>query len=93
VILRGLHRSAELMVYVMRTLDDRIVRLEIRTEQFRIHLASIDRNSRDAQPAGVELLSMLKKLVVLKTLRERRESAGALYAGQLPKPFRAALRP
>ena len=67
----------------MHTLDDRIMRLEIRSEQLRIHLRSIDRNSRDAGCARAELLAMLKKMVLLKTLRERRESVRALDASQV----------
>jgi hypothetical protein len=65
----------------MHTLDDRIMGLEIRGEQLRIHLRSIDRNSRDAGYARAELLAMLKKMV--QTLRERRESVRALDASQV----------
>jgi hypothetical protein len=67
----------------MHTVDDRIMRLEIRSDQLRIHLSSIDRNSGDAGRARAELLAMLKKMVLIKTLRQRRESVRALDGSQI----------
>jgi hypothetical protein len=59
----------------MLELNNRISRLEICSEQLRIHLRSIDRTSLEADEVRSELLMMLQDLARLKRERLRLESS------------------
>jgi hypothetical protein len=56
----------------MYELNNQIARLEIRTEQFLIHLSEMGRNSAEAQSVRSYLLAMLEQMVKLKTERQLR---------------------
>jgi hypothetical protein len=58
----------------MIQLNNQIARLEMRAEQLRIHLRSLDRESPEVREARSVLFAMLQSLVVLKGQRERLES-------------------
>ena len=57
----------------MIQLNNQIARLEMRSEQLRIHLQFLDRESREAAEARLMLFAMLQNLVVLKGRREHFE--------------------
>ncbi len=59
----------------MLELNNRISRIEICSEQLRIHLRSIDRTSIEADEVRSELLMLLQDLVRLKRERLRLESS------------------
>ena len=56
-------------------MSDRIARLEICSEQLRIHLRSIPKNCAEAEAVRFRLLSMLMRLVSLKGQRECLEAS------------------
>ena len=58
----------------MLELNNRIARLEICSEQLRIHLRSIDRHSPEADEIKSDLLMLLQKLASLKDERLRLEA-------------------
>jgi hypothetical protein len=58
----------------MIQLNNQIARLEMRSEQLRIHLRSLNRVSPQTGEARSVLFAMLQNLVVLKGRRERLES-------------------
>jgi hypothetical protein len=64
----------------MIQLNNQIARLEMRSEQLRMHLQCLDRGSPDAAEARLMLFAMLQKLVVLKGRREQFESEFDLAA-------------
>jgi hypothetical protein len=55
----------------MRDLNDRIARLEMCSEQLRLHLRSVPRDSLEAEEVRSDLLSMLRELAMLKGERQR----------------------
>jgi hypothetical protein len=55
----------------MRDLNDRIARLEMCSEQLRLHLRSVPRDSLEAEEVRSDLLSMLQELAMLKGERQR----------------------
>jgi hypothetical protein len=55
----------------MLELNDRIARLEMCSEQLRIHLRSIDKPSPEADEVRSDLLMLLQKLAALKDQRLR----------------------
>ena len=55
----------------MLELNDRIARLEMCSEQLRIHLRSIDKCSPEADEVRSDLLMLLQKLAALKDQRLR----------------------
>ena len=59
----------------MRQLNDRIARLEICSEQLRIHLRSVPKDASQAEEVRSRLLSMLLGLVSLKGHRQRLEES------------------
>ncbi len=59
----------------MLELNNRISRIEICSEQLRIHLRSIDRTSIEADEVRSELLMLLQDLVRLKRERLRLKSS------------------
>ncbi len=64
----------------MRKLSDQIARLEICSEQLRIQLRLLPKDSAQAEETRSRLLSMLLKLVSLKGQREVFESSVELEA-------------
>ena len=58
----------------LNDLHKRIARLELRIEQLRFHLQSLDRASSEATEVRSMLLGMLKDLVALKEEREHLEA-------------------
>jgi hypothetical protein len=60
----------------MFELNNQIARLELCSEQLRIHLRSLDKASPEADEVRSDLLMMLQKLVALKD--RRFEIQGAL---------------
>jgi hypothetical protein len=58
----------------MIELNNRIASLEMRAEQFRIHLQYLSRQSRDAEEARSRLYAILQELAGLKADREHREA-------------------
>jgi hypothetical protein len=58
----------------LNDLHKRIARLELRIEQLRIHLQSLDRGSSEATEVRSMLLGMLQDLVALKEEREQLEA-------------------
>jgi hypothetical protein len=57
----------------MLELNNQIARLEMRSEQLRFHLRSLNRDSVAAEQARWDLFRMLQHLVVLKGQRHRLE--------------------
>jgi hypothetical protein len=55
----------------MRDLNGRIARLEMCSEQLRLHLRSVPRDSLEAEEVRSDLLSMLQELAMLKGERQR----------------------
>jgi hypothetical protein len=62
----------------MVELNKQIARLELRCEQFVIHLRSIDRHCIDARHGRSDLYAMLQELVELKGQREQLEASQGL---------------
>ena len=58
----------------MIQLNNQIARLEMRSEQLRLHLRSLERGSIAAEQVRWDLFRMLQHLVVLKGRRQRFES-------------------
>jgi len=58
----------------LNDLHKRIARLELRIEQLRFHLQSLDRASSEATEVRSMLFGMLKDLVALKEEREHLEA-------------------
>jgi hypothetical protein len=65
---------------IMLELNNQIARLEMRSEQLRIHLLSLSTGSAEAAQVRVELFGKLQNLVVLKTRRDRLQSVLGLEA-------------
>ena len=61
----------------MHELNDKIARLEMRSEQLLIHLRACPRESVEAEKARADLLAMLLQLVALKGRRQQREATPA----------------
>ncbi len=55
----------------MRELNDRIARLQICSEQLRLHLRSLPRGSQETEEIRSDLLCMLQELASLKGERQR----------------------
>lgn len=67
-------------VNVMVELNNRILQLEICSEQLRIHLRSIDKASLEADEVRSDLLMLLQKLASLNGERQRLEASLRLVA-------------
>jgi hypothetical protein len=61
-------------------LHHQIARLEVRCEQLRLYIQSLDRGSAEARQTRVQLFAMLQHLVGLKDQRKRLESEFGLDA-------------
>jgi hypothetical protein len=64
----------------MVEMNNQIARLEMRSEQLRIHLLSLSRGSAEAAQVRKELFGMLQNLVALKSRRDMLESVLGLEA-------------
>jgi hypothetical protein len=58
----------------MRELEQKIARLEILTEQLRLHLQNLQRTSHDAAEARSKLYGLLQELAELQRERDRRKA-------------------
>jgi hypothetical protein len=58
----------------MLELDNRITRLEIVSEQLRLHLRSLPREAVEAEEVRSDLLTMLQDIVQLKGARQKLEA-------------------
>jgi hypothetical protein len=58
----------------MLELDNRISRLEIVSEQLRLHLRSLPRETAEAEEVRSDLLTMLQDIVHLKGERQKLEA-------------------
>jgi hypothetical protein len=72
----GVYHTASLKVlasrrFVMLELRNKIARLEICSEQLRLHLRSLPRTSAEAEEVRSDLLAMLQTLAKLKDRRQR----------------------
>jgi hypothetical protein len=73
-LLSGLSPIGVCPMLQLNDLQNRIARLELRIEQLRIHLQSLDRGSSEATEVRSMLFGMLQDLVALKEGREHLEA-------------------